>query len=125
MLFRSLAMQLRPSLDHRLRTRTNDSLAPISPLQARTHDLEELLRRGFGEVERDLIRREDLLVVRFNGYRDGGVGAEGEKGGDEGGGEGGVVKVDEALCDGKVVGGGKGGEELDEKVEDLWMTSKG
>lgn len=119
-----LTMKLRPSLGRGLLPRNDNrnskSLASISTLQARAHDLEELLRRRFGEVEGDLVGGKNLLVVHFNRGGGGGVGGEGEERGDEGRGEGGVVEVDEALGDGEVVGRGEGGEELDEEVKDLW-----
>lgn len=97
---------------------TLESLAPVTSLEARADDLEELLRRSLGKVKGDLVCGEELLVLGGD-VGGGSVGWQGEEGGDEGGSEGRVVEVHEALGDGKVVGGGKGCEQADEEVEDL------
>lgn len=92
-------------------------LALVNALEGRTDDFEELLSGGLSKVEGDLVGGEDVVVG--DGGRGGG-GGKGEERGKEVGREGGVVEVDEALADGKVVGGREGREKLDELLEDLF-----
>jgi len=88
------------------------------------NDEEEVLGGRLGKVESDLVGGEDCLVGCNDVVgRQWSVGRrEVQQRGEELGGEDGVVEVDEALGDGKVVGGRKGGEELDQEVEDLWVS---
>lgn len=86
------------------------------PFDRSPHDLEELLRRRLGQIERDLVSSQDLFVLRRGG---GGRVVELEERVEEGGSEGWVVQVDEALRDGKVVGRVEGFVQLDQEAEDL------
>lgn len=85
----------------------------LATLQTGPNNLKELLRGGFSQIERDLIRRQHGFIGRR------GSGREVEKRRQQIRGKRCIVEVDEALSDGEKIRRGQRREQLDEKMQDL------